>query len=179
MCWLLNIPETEPMQPIPLLRKHLKRLGLADSAHCECGSEEQTPEHILHPPTPGDSAPTVLASRHWSGHQALGASCQTTADSGLPSSHWPEDLSRSSHRRQNQLAKERRKKKNSHPHRICPTEKSKLLSIIKRKPSSTARLKDTTQTRTRSISWHDTNRPSSLASEQATADWIAISRGLA
>ena len=29
------------------LRKHLKRLGLADSAHCECGSEEQTPEHIL------------------------------------------------------------------------------------------------------------------------------------
>ena len=31
------------------LRKHLKRLGLADSAHCECGSEEQTPEHILQP----------------------------------------------------------------------------------------------------------------------------------
>ena len=29
------------------LRKHLKRLGLAHSAHCECGSEEQTPEHIL------------------------------------------------------------------------------------------------------------------------------------
>ena len=29
------------------LRKHLKRLGLADSAHCERGSEEQTPEHIL------------------------------------------------------------------------------------------------------------------------------------
>ena len=29
------------------LRKHLKRLGLDDSAHCECGSEEQTPEHIL------------------------------------------------------------------------------------------------------------------------------------
>ena len=29
------------------LRKHLKRLGLADSAHCECGFEEQTPEHIL------------------------------------------------------------------------------------------------------------------------------------
>ena len=29
------------------LRKHLKKLGLADSAHCECGSEEQTPEHIL------------------------------------------------------------------------------------------------------------------------------------
>ena len=29
------------------LRKHLKRLGLADSAHCECDSEEQTPEHIL------------------------------------------------------------------------------------------------------------------------------------
>ena len=29
------------------LRKRLKRLGLADSVHCECGSEEQTPEHIL------------------------------------------------------------------------------------------------------------------------------------
>ena len=29
------------------LRKHLKRLGLVDSAHCECGSEEQTSEHIL------------------------------------------------------------------------------------------------------------------------------------
>ena len=27
--------------------RNLKRLGLADSAHCECGSEEQTPEHIL------------------------------------------------------------------------------------------------------------------------------------
>ena len=67
----------------------------------------------------------------------------------------------------------------SNPHRICPTEKSKLLSIIKRKPSSTARLKDTTQTRMRSISWHDTNRPSSFASEQATPDWIATSRGLA
>ena len=47
---------------------------------------------------------------------------------------------------------------------------SKLLYIIKRKPSSTARLKDTTQTRTRSISWRDTNRPSSFASEQATVD---------
>ena len=29
------------------LRKHLKILGLADSAHYECGSEEQTREHIL------------------------------------------------------------------------------------------------------------------------------------
>ena len=29
------------------LRKHLKRLGHADSDHCECGSEEQTPGHIL------------------------------------------------------------------------------------------------------------------------------------
>ena len=31
------------------LRKHLKRLGLADSDRCECGSERQTPEHILEP----------------------------------------------------------------------------------------------------------------------------------
>ena len=29
------------------LRKHLKRLGLTDSAHCECGFEEPSPEHIL------------------------------------------------------------------------------------------------------------------------------------
>ncbi|KAK7098746.1 hypothetical protein V1264_002982 [Littorina saxatilis] len=29
------------------LNKHLKRLGLRDTAQCECGSEEQTPEHIL------------------------------------------------------------------------------------------------------------------------------------
>ncbi|KAK7087583.1 hypothetical protein V1264_021615 [Littorina saxatilis] len=30
------------------LNKHLKRLGLRDTAQCVCGSEEQTPEHILH-----------------------------------------------------------------------------------------------------------------------------------
>ena len=47
--------------------------------------------------TTGDSMPTVLARRHWSGHQALGASCWTTADSRLPSSHWPEDLTWSSY----------------------------------------------------------------------------------
>ena len=29
------------------LRKHLKRLSLADSSQCEYSSEEQTPEHIL------------------------------------------------------------------------------------------------------------------------------------
>ena len=32
-----------------VLRKHLKRLGLADSAHCECGSEEQTPGTFFRP----------------------------------------------------------------------------------------------------------------------------------
>ena len=48
-------------------------------------------------PTPGDSTPTVLARRHWSGHQALGAGCRTTADSRLPSSHWPANLARLSH----------------------------------------------------------------------------------
>ena len=31
--------------------------------------------HFSDLPTPGDSTPTVLARRHWSGHQALGASC--------------------------------------------------------------------------------------------------------
>ena len=29
------------------LKKHMKRMGLADTAHCECGADEQTPEHIL------------------------------------------------------------------------------------------------------------------------------------
>ena len=29
------------------LKKHMKRMGLAENAHCECGSDEQTPEHIL------------------------------------------------------------------------------------------------------------------------------------
>ena len=56
-------------------------------------------------PTPGDSTPTVLARRHWSGHQALGASCRTTADGGLPNSHRPEDLARSSHRTQKKKKK--------------------------------------------------------------------------
>ena len=58
-------------------------------------------------PTPGDSTPTVLARRHWSGHQALGASCRTTADGGLPSSYRPEDLAWSSH----QTQKKKKKKK--------------------------------------------------------------------
>ena len=58
-------------------------------------------------PTPGDSTPTVLARRHWSRHQALGASCRTTADGGLPGSHWPEDSSRSSHRTQKKKKKGR------------------------------------------------------------------------
>ena len=56
--------------------------------------------HFSGLPTPGDSTPTALARRHWSGHQALGASCRTTADGRLSSSHRPEDLARSSHRTQ-------------------------------------------------------------------------------
>ena len=81
------------------LRKHLKRL------YRSCwfsplwmwlwGANSWA--HSSDLPTPGDSTPTVLARRHWSGHQALGASCRTTADGGLPSSHRPEDLARSSH----------------------------------------------------------------------------------
>ena len=43
-------------------------------------------------PTAGDGMPKVLAWRHWSGHQSLGASYQTTADGGLPSCHHPEGL---------------------------------------------------------------------------------------
>ena len=69
----------------------------------------------------------------------------------------------------NQLADQLAKKegKRSNPHHICPAEKPKLLSIIKRKPSSTARLEATTQTRKHFITYHDTNRPPSFASEQA------------
>ena len=79
----------------------MKRLGLADSAHCECGSEGQTPEHIL------QTCPQLetVHQHFWpedigSGHQALGASWRTTVDDGLPSNHQPEDLARSSHRTQ-------------------------------------------------------------------------------
>ena len=47
------------------LRKHLKRLGLADSARCECGSEEQTREHILQTcPQLETVRHTILARRH-------------------------------------------------------------------------------------------------------------------
>ena len=66
-----------------------------------------------------------------------------------------------------QLAKEGREKEQ--PHHICHTEKSKLLSVTRIKPPSTARLEDTTQTMTHSISCHDSNR-SSFASEQATGE---------
>ena len=55
------------------------------------------------------------------------------------------------------LSKEGRE--TSNPHLICPIEKSRLLSMIKRKPSSTARLEVTTQTGTHSIRCHNTNRP--------------------
>ena len=51
-----------------------------------------------------------------------------------------------------QISSQEKEGKRSNPHHICPTEKSNLLSLINRKPSSTARLVDTTQTRTHSIS---------------------------
>ena len=72
--------------------------------------------------------------------------------------------------------KERRTKEQPPSH--LSYRKSKLLSIIKRKPSSTARLEDTTQTRTHSISCHEPtdhhlspqNRP--LQTEQPSQeDW--------
>ena len=50
------------------LNKHLKRLGIAESAHCDCGSEEQTPEHIL------QNCPHLDAARqvHWPADTDLG-----------------------------------------------------------------------------------------------------------
>ena len=79
-----------------------------------------------------------------------------------------------------QISSQKKEGKRSNPHHTCPTEKSKLLSMImKRKPSSTANLEASNQTRMHSIICHDINRPSSFSSEQATADWIANSRGLA
>ena len=44
-----------------------------------------------------------------------------------------------------QISSQKKEGKRSNPHHMCPTEKSKLLSMIKIKPSSTARLEDTTQ----------------------------------
>ena len=73
--------------------------------------------HSSDVPTPGDSTPTVLARRHWSGHQALGASCRTTADGRLPSSQRPQDLAWSSHRTQ--------KKKKKYPTQTWRRNKSK------------------------------------------------------
>nr|KAG5702751.1 hypothetical protein BaRGS_003625 [Batillaria attramentaria] len=29
------------------LRKHMKKMGLVDTASCQCGAEEETPNHIL------------------------------------------------------------------------------------------------------------------------------------
>nr|KAG5695525.1 hypothetical protein BaRGS_008028 [Batillaria attramentaria] len=29
------------------LRKHMKKMGLVDTASCQCGAEEETPDHIL------------------------------------------------------------------------------------------------------------------------------------
>ena len=65
------------------LRKHRKRLGLADSAHFECGSEEQTPERIL------QTCPHLgtVRQQFWPEDTEVGTklwgqvSCQTTADS--------------------------------------------------------------------------------------------------
>ena len=68
-----------------------------------------------------------------------------------------------------QLAKEGRQKEQP-PSHLSYREVKTLIHNKKGKPSSTARLEDTTQTRVHSISCHDTNRPSSFASEQATAD---------
>ena len=64
-----------------------------------------------------------------------------------------------------QISSQKKEGKRSNPHHTCPTEKSTLLSILKIKPSSTQRQEDTNQTKTHSISCHDTNRPPSFASE--------------
>ena len=81
--------------------------SLADSAHCECGSEEQTPEHIL------QTCPHLETVRQqfWPEDTEIGiklreASCRTT-DHG-PSSHQPEDLAPSSHQTQEKKKKQTR-----------------------------------------------------------------------
>ena len=65
-----------------------------DSAHCECGSEEQTPKHILQT----GPHPETVHQQFWPGDTEIsiklrGASSRTT-------DHWPEDLAPSSHRTQ-------------------------------------------------------------------------------
>ncbi|KAK7096448.1 hypothetical protein V1264_005748 [Littorina saxatilis] len=58
------------------LKKHLKRLGLADDAHCECGSEEQTPEHIL------QNCPHLetIRQKFWQEETSVGAKLWGPAD---------------------------------------------------------------------------------------------------
>ena len=70
-----------------------------------------------------------------------------------------------------QSAGKRRKGKPAAPSHLSYREgKSLIRDNKKRKPSSTAKPEDTTQTWTHFISCHDTNRPPSFASEQVTAD---------
>ena len=74
------------------LRKHLKRLGLADSAHCECGSEEQTPEHIL------QTCPHLETVHQQFGPEDTEVGTKLWGQAAeLTSSHRPEDLARSLH----------------------------------------------------------------------------------
>ena len=79
------------------LRKHLKRLRLADSAHCECGSEEQTPEHIL------QTCPHVetVHQQSWPedtemGFKLWGQAAELQWTTNFLSTQWPEDLAQSS-----------------------------------------------------------------------------------
>ena len=86
------------------LKKHLKRLSLADSARCECDSEEQILSTSFRPAHTWRQYTNTLARRHRSGHRTLVASCQTAMDSGPLSCHQPEDLAQSSLRTQKYTA---------------------------------------------------------------------------
>ena len=75
------------------LRKHLKRLGLVDSAHCECGSEEQTPKHMLQTRLHLEA----VRQQFWPedtevGTKTWGQAAELQRMMDHPSSHWPEDL---------------------------------------------------------------------------------------
>ena len=99
--WQTHFSPWQPLLPLP---GKVKLNSLADSAHCECGSEEQTPAHIL------QTCPYLETVRQQFCPEdtEVGPSCggKLLNYSSLPRSHRPEDLSWSS----NQMQKKKKKK---------------------------------------------------------------------
>ena len=92
---ILHFTLIKPPPPPKKKKEKKKKRKIMDSfGHKTQGAQALFFEWVhLDLPTPGDSTPTVLARKHWSGHQALGASRRSTAtayflaDTGLRSWH--------------------------------------------------------------------------------------------